>query len=197
MSKVQPSSEFMAVIEFQILPRWFELDNRTQRDIIYQLGAVMERYSSVQCRWFDADAWTSELSDFVICEFENLHQYNELWSELRRHPFLATPYAKITHILMGMELEIEGLAQIADDPEFSALKIEIEQANLERPPETGKPQKPTKSPRLQRPPSTTKPSKPKLEIPTKDTSTAACHFCGHQIKRKAKFCSRCGTPHKS
>lgn len=196
MSKVKPSSEFMAVIEFQILPKWFELDTRTQRDIVLQIGAVMERYTSVQCRWFDADAWTSELSDFVICEYEDLHQYNELWSELRRHPFLSTPYAKITHVLMGMELEIDGLAQLADDPEFSGLKIEFEQAGLERPPETGKPQKPAKSPQLQRPPSTAKPSKPMLKSSPSEASKV-CHFCGHQLNRKAKFCSRCGTPHKS
>jgi hypothetical protein len=178
---VQPCSEFMAIVEFQILPKWFELDTGTQKDYALQISYLLARYSTVKSRWFDADAWTSELSDFVICEFQDLDAYNELWSEMRRHPFLANPYARIGHVLMGMELDIAGLAQLA------------EPSDLEKPPNTSKPTKPKRQDPPQRPPSTSKPAK-RESRETDDLSLTSCHFCGHQIRRTARFCSRCGTP---
>jgi hypothetical protein len=159
------STGFMAVIEFQILPKWFELDSRTQRDYAIQLSQMMKRYKDVDSRWFDTDAWTGEFSDFVICEFENLQEYNDMWSELRRHPFLATPYARIGQVLMGMELETEGLAKLAPEQAFD-------------PPEL--------------PPQTPKPLKP-VPQGTDDLRLTSCHFCGHQMKVAARYCNRCGT----
>lgn len=178
--EVRAKTDFMAIVEFQILPKWFELDSRTQRDYATQIRYLLERYSKIKCRWFDADAWTSELSDFVICEFEDLNAYNELWSEMRRHPFLSTPYAKIGNVLMGMELDVGGLSQLA------------EQRNLARPPSTSKPEKPTRVVAPKKPPKTRKPVKESSQE-TDDLSLISCHFCGHQIKRTARFCSRCGT----
>lgn len=177
----------MAVVEFQILPSWFELDTRTQRDIALQIGSVMGRYSQVDSRWFDADAWTGEFSDFVICEFEDLQAYNELWSEMRRHPFLATPYARIGQVLMGMELEVAGLAQHA-----GPIEIDLE-PHLELPPETGKPSKPVQVSRPALPPTTKKPSKAANSSASDKSVSKSCHFCGHQLKASARYCSRCGT----
>ena len=185
---IETGKEFMAVVEFQILPRWFELNPRTQKDYVAQLGNLFKRYSQVQSRWYDADAWTSELSDFVICEFEDLDAYNDLWSELRRHPFLATPYAKIGSVIMGMELDIEGLASLADH------EAAIQTENI-RPGSTSKPEKPKRRAKPSRPPSIEKPEKQYLP-PSKegqDPDLLSCRYCGHQIRRKARFCSRCGT----
>ena len=174
----------MAVVEFQILPSWFELDTRTQRDYALQIAEVLGRYAEVDSRWFDADAWTGEFSDFVICEFRNLTAYNELWSEMRRHPFLATPYARIGQVLMGMELEVEGLAKHA-----GPIEIDYE-PSLELPPETGKPTKPSQVKKPALPPTTKKPAKIGN---AKSVGSKSCHYCGHELKASAKFCSRCGT----
>lgn len=189
MSAVAANTGFMAVIEFQILPRWFELDSRTQRDYANQLARLLRRYETVESRWFDADAWTGEFSDFVICEFEDLDAYNELWSEMRRHPFLATPYARIGHVLMGMELETQGLASLAE-PEASGPA-----PSLERPPETPKPAKSEAPSQPQLPPQVAKPTKrfKKAGRDTDELEHRACHHCGHQMKSSARFCSRCGT----
>jgi zinc-ribbon domain len=202
MSEVSTNREFMAVVEFQILPKWFELDTRTQRDYALQIASMMERYTNVKCRWFDTDAWTSAHSDFVICEFEDLNAYNQLWSEMRRHPFLASPYAKIGHILMGMELETKGLAKLADDPTYADYQEEEEddesEPSLEKPPPTTKPAKPKRGPFPKRPPSISKPTKAEASSrATLNLSLTSCHFCGHSIKRSARFCSRCGTPSES
>lgn len=184
---IEPHSGFMSVVEFEVLPEWFELDGRTQRDYARQVGDLMERHSEKLCsRWFDSDAWTGEFTDFFLCEFEDLEAYNEMWSEMRRHPLLATPYARIGHVLMGMELNMEGLSEFADIVIEEPAAPEV----LEKPPETEKPAKPAPVPRLSRPPEIGKPCKGE----TSDSNrTKSCHHCGHELRTKARFCSRCGT----
>lgn len=183
----------MAVVEFDLLPKWFDLDSRTQRDMVNQLTDLISRYPAVALSWFDADSWTSEVSDFVAFEFEDLKQYNEMWSEIRRHPFLATPYARVANILMGMELEVEGLAQVAQPAELRQSDIAIELGSLELPPETGKPRKPLGAQPLARPPKVLKPAKRDTPRESSKSETRACHFCGHLGKKSSRFCSRCGT----
>lgn len=96
--------QFTAMIEWQVQPNWFELDARTRLDFSRQLQEIIARYPAVRLRWFDAEAWTGKFTDFSLCEFDDLDAYNSLWGELRRHPFLATPFAYASRVLMGMEL---------------------------------------------------------------------------------------------
>ena len=96
---------FVAVIEWQVQPRWFELDPRTRLDYTRQMHEIIGRYPDLRFRWFDAEAWTGKFTDFALCEFDDLDTYNSLWGELRRHPFLATPFAYASRVTMGMELE--------------------------------------------------------------------------------------------
>lgn len=103
MSESPPA--FVAVIEWQVQPRWFELDPRTRLDYTRQLHEIINRYPSLRFRWFDAEAWTGKFTDFALCEFDDLDTYNTLWGELRRHPFLATPFAHASRVLMGMQLD--------------------------------------------------------------------------------------------
>jgi hypothetical protein len=111
MSQSTDISPFMAVIEWQVQANWFELDARIRRDYTRQLHDIIQRYPNIRFRWFDAEAWTGKFTDFSLCEFEDLDSYNSLWGELRRHPFLATPFAFASRVIMGMELEASSLAK--------------------------------------------------------------------------------------
>ncbi|MBS2037272.1 hypothetical protein JST97_19955 [bacterium] len=97
-------ARFTALIEWQVKASWFELDSRTRLDYTRQLQDILARFPGVRFRWFDAEAWTGKFTDFSLCEFEDLDGYNSLWGALRRHPFLATPYASVSRVLIGMEL---------------------------------------------------------------------------------------------
>lgn len=107
---------FVSLIELQLLPRWYELDVLTRQDYGSQLYEILRRHPGVNCQIFDGDAWTGEFSDFVICEFRDLEGYNALFAEMRSHPFLATPFARLGEVLMGIELDIQGLAQLKEEP---------------------------------------------------------------------------------
>lgn len=97
-------ANFTAMIEWQVQASWFELDSRIRLDLSRQMQDIVARYPDVRFRWFDAEAWTGKFTDFTLCEFDDLDVYNSLWGELRRHPFLATPYAFASRVLMGMEI---------------------------------------------------------------------------------------------
>lgn len=96
---------FLAVIEWQVQLKWFELDHNTRRDYTRQVREIIKRYPKIRFRWFDAEAWTGKFTDFSLCEFDDLDSYNSLWGELRRHPFLSTPFALASRVIMGRELE--------------------------------------------------------------------------------------------
>lgn len=196
MKGIATGSDFVAVINLQLLPSWYELSAGIQRDFVAQLNCIMERYEGVSFSWYDADAWTSEITDFVLCEFDDVNEYNALWSELRRHPFLASPYARIEQVVMGMELEIEGLAKLVDVTSERGRAKPVSLTGLELPSETPKPEKPARSPLIKRPPLVQKPEKDKKTIadePEEHEPDQICHFCGHTLNKKAKYCSRCGT----
>ena len=110
MKQPTDGPRFVAVIEWQVQANWFELDSRTRRDYTRQIFEIILRYPTVRFRWFDAEAWTGKFTDFSLCEFEDLDSYNSMWGDLRRHPFLSTPYAFTSRVVMGMELEAALLA---------------------------------------------------------------------------------------
>lgn len=193
MNEIATGSEFVSVINLQLLPNWYELSTGIQRDFVAQLNSIMERYQGVAFSWYDADAWTSEITDFVLCEFVDINEYNALWSELRRHPFLATPYARIEQVVMGMELEIDGLAKLADAQEHRGFSTPLSLTGMSLPPETPKPEKPVKSPLIKRPPRVQKPEKSRKRKQEQPEPELICHFCGHMLSKKAKYCGRCGT----
>jgi len=104
MEELISQPRFLAMIEWQVQSSWYELDGRTRLDYARQIHEIILRYPKVHFRWFDAEAWTGRFTDFALCEFEDLDTYNSLWGELRRHPFLSTPFAFASRVVMGMEL---------------------------------------------------------------------------------------------
>ncbi|MBT9585840.1 hypothetical protein IV102_21035 [bacterium] len=103
--------ELVAVVQVSLEPEWFRLDlperKKWQRDLLQAITASEE----VSCSWFDAEAWTGKFTDFSLCEFEDLDSYNSLWGDLRRHPFLSTPFAFASRVVMGMELAAESFPE--------------------------------------------------------------------------------------
>jgi len=116
MRTLSGDSSFMAVIEWQVLPSWFELDSRTRRDYTVQIQEIIRRYPKIRFRWFDAEAWTGKFTDFSLCEFDDLDSYNSLWGDLRRHPFLSTPFANASRVIMGMELDTLSAPAVPESP---------------------------------------------------------------------------------
>ena len=110
MIEEESPPQFVAVIEWQIQTKWFELDSRTRLDYARQLRDIVAKFPKVRFRWFDAEAWTGKFTDFTLCEFEDLDSYNSLWGELRRHAFLSTPFAFVSRVTMGMQMamDLEG-----------------------------------------------------------------------------------------
>jgi hypothetical protein len=94
--------DFVAVVELLILEKWLSLDYRTRQDYALQMATIVSNHPKVRARWFDAEAWTGNFRDFVLCEFQELDDYRNLWNDLRVHPFLAHPYARIDNVCMGM-----------------------------------------------------------------------------------------------
>lgn len=117
MGHKKVENRFLAFIEVQVQSAWFELEIRTRHDFANQLKEIVKRYPGITVRWFDAEAWTGRFTDFILCEFEDLDSYNTLWGELRRHPFLSTPYAVLSKVILGLELNQAGLLSPATKPE--------------------------------------------------------------------------------
>lgn len=158
-------------------PAWFELDARTRRDFGQQLDELVARHTSVRFRWFDAEAWTGKFTDFALCEFSCLDSYNSLWGELRRHPFLATPYAHISRVIMGMEVDTN---QYLGQPFTKEQATQAVEVSIPQP-----------SPLAEAPMEEL--SQPGEELVAEPVSEEpVCRQCGKTLKATARFCSRCG-----
>lgn len=75
--------DFVAVVELLILEKWLSLDYRTRQDYALQMAYIVRSHPKVRSRWFDAEAWTGNFRDFVLCEFQELDDYRNLWNDLR------------------------------------------------------------------------------------------------------------------
>ena len=166
------------MIEVQVRTNWFELESRTRRDYAKQLDEIIERYPDIRFRWFDAEAWTGKFTDFVLCEFSDLDSYNSLWGELRRHPFLCTPFATISRVILGMEIKTPQTPLGLEKP-VAPVEPEKDAAVVPEPASEPAPSAPTLS---EAPPA--QQAKPQRTV---------CPECGKSLKASARFCSGCGS----
>lgn len=81
---------------------------RLRRSFFLDLG----RFPTLKGRWFDADPWTGNGTEFLVCEFSSLPIYWEFWNSLRQHSIFCKPYASISRVSLGYERSIKtGLVE--------------------------------------------------------------------------------------
>ncbi len=69
---------------------------------------IIRAHPGVSMTWNDADAFSGECSDFVICRFNSMFVYHCMWEELKDSELFTTPYFHITRVLLGMENAFEA-----------------------------------------------------------------------------------------
>jgi hypothetical protein len=97
--------KYTIVMTYTYAAEWLQ-KTREQRQAFNDefLNPLFGKYiKTVKVRFFDAEAFESRFSDFVIFETEDLKQYYFLIEELRDSPLFAQRLAKLEDIFMGIE----------------------------------------------------------------------------------------------
>jgi hypothetical protein len=97
--------KYTIIMTYTRAPEWLQ-KTREQREAFNAefMRPLFEKYfKAVKARFFDAEAFESRFSDFVIFETEDLKQYYFLIEELRDSPLFAQQLAKVENIFMGIE----------------------------------------------------------------------------------------------
>jgi hypothetical protein len=97
--------KYTIIMTYTYAAEWLQ-KTREQREAFNDefLKPLFGKYiKTVKVRFFDAEAFESRFSDFVIFETEDLKQYYFLIEELRDSPLFAQRLAKVEDIFMGIE----------------------------------------------------------------------------------------------
>jgi hypothetical protein len=97
--------KYTIVLAYRYSAEWLQ-KTREQRQAFNDqyLNPILGKYGkTVNARFFDAEAFTSRFSDFVLFETEDLRQYYFLIEELRDSPLFAQGLARIEDLFMGIE----------------------------------------------------------------------------------------------
>jgi hypothetical protein len=90
---------------YEFLPKWLRLDWQQRSEFRGEyIAPVFEKYANVvQAKFYDAEAFDAEVSDFMVLNAADLKSYYFLMEELRETPLFAEEYIKIQKILIGLE----------------------------------------------------------------------------------------------
>ncbi|MEE4420553.1 darcynin family protein [Streptomyces bugieae] len=96
---------YMIILGYSFSPQWLALDRAERRRLKdAHIGPIAARYADrVRMRFFDAEAFQTQFSDFALLETEDLQAYYFLVEELRDTPLISQGYLTIKDIFLGVE----------------------------------------------------------------------------------------------
>lgn len=80
---------------------YLQLSRETRAEKWQMMQAIIRAHPGVSVTWNDADAFSGECSDFLICRFRSMFDYHCLWEELKDSELFTTPYFHITRCSWG------------------------------------------------------------------------------------------------
>lgn len=96
---------YTVVLSYAFTPAWLSL-SRDERNAMEEqyIQPVFAKYADqVAARFFDAEAFHAQHTDFALLETEDLQAYYHLVEELRDTPLISRQYLTFTDIRIGVE----------------------------------------------------------------------------------------------
>ncbi|BDU74533.1 darcynin family protein [Mesoterricola silvestris] len=97
--------KYMVVMTMKFSSAWLAMP-REQRNRFNEtrLGPILGRYQErVRLRFFDAEAFRADVSDFVLFEFEDPKDYYFLMEELRDTELFTQDWITVKDLFLGIE----------------------------------------------------------------------------------------------
>ncbi|WP_165485767.1 darcynin family protein [Frankia sp. Cppng1_Ct_nod] len=93
------------VIRYEFTPSWLRLnrDERTANEQIFQKEIVGPFVEKMSVRHFDAEAFATGFSDFLLVETNDMQTYYYFIEKLRDSDFVAREWVRIRDISIGIE----------------------------------------------------------------------------------------------
>jgi len=98
----------IAVVELKVEHTYLQLSRESRAEKWKMMQGIVASHPDVELVWHDADAFSGECSDLVICRFRETYAYHAMWEELKDSELFTTPYFHITRVLIGMENAFEA-----------------------------------------------------------------------------------------
>ncbi|WP_441249019.1 darcynin family protein [Kitasatospora sp. McL0602] len=97
--------KYTIVLGYTLTPKWLAL-SREERNAMRaaHIQPIFARYADrVSARFFDAEAFNTRFSDFVLLETEDLGAYYFLVEELRDSVLISQGYLVLGDVTLGVE----------------------------------------------------------------------------------------------
>ena len=116
--KTTMEKPYTILVLMNATPQWLSL-SRDKRAVFFEkevMPIFMKVGETIEVRLFDSEYFHSTVSDFMIIEAQNLHDYQELIERLRDTKIYAEPYFEIKDIILGQQNRFEDFnAQFKDE----------------------------------------------------------------------------------
>ncbi|MBF6046353.1 hypothetical protein GO001_14150 [Streptomyces sp. NRRL B-1677] len=96
---------YTIVLSYAFSPAWLSLSRDERNDMRERcIQPVLAKYADrVSARFFDAEAFHAQHTDFALLETADLRAYYHLVEELRDTPLIGDGYLAFTDIRIGVE----------------------------------------------------------------------------------------------
>lgn len=91
-------------MHLKALPAWLMLSRDNRKSFNEKIiQPILERYSTVNVRWYDAEAFNARTSDIAVFETTSLQQYYFVIDALRDSEIFSLPYFELIEIIPTIE----------------------------------------------------------------------------------------------
>jgi hypothetical protein len=98
------SRRYTFFMHLRSLPDWLKLGRgQRQRFLAEHVRPVVDRYSAVTLRFYDAEAFSGRCTDIAVFETDDLQAYTFLVDGLRDTAFFSHPYFEVLDIVPAVE----------------------------------------------------------------------------------------------
>lgn len=110
---------YTVILMLHFNPAWLALD-RAERNRFnaMHIHPILARYRDrVDVRFFDAEAFSAEVSDFAILSCQDLKDHYFFMEELRDTPLFSQGLATLKGVLMGLEEGHQAFERMSAPPQ--------------------------------------------------------------------------------
>jgi hypothetical protein len=91
----------VAVVLVHAEPGWLALARDQRRRHWDAAVTSLAKHDGVDVQWCDGDGLSGRYSDFMLCSFDSLQEYQFLWEAIRDLPLFTVPYFRIVDVALG------------------------------------------------------------------------------------------------
>lgn len=100
-------NQLTSVIQLALNQKFLELSPHGADGLQEELFSFLAGYKGVTAAVYDSQPWHPEIAYFLVCDFEQLKEYQKFFGRLTKQPILEK-YANVADIALGVDRKVDN-----------------------------------------------------------------------------------------